>query len=211
LIGFCGGAWTVASYMIEGGGSDRKRALAACKEPWFVDLLQKVVEVSIAYLCRQVEAGAEALQIFDSWAGDVPEEQRRQIVFEPARLMIAGVRQRHGNIPIILFARGLGEAHCAAARFCEPDGLGIEQGVSLGKIATSLGGAIAVQGNLDPQSLLAGEVEFKAAVTNVLRDAPDGRHIFNLGHGILPQVAPSRVSELITLIRDYDKTGQADV
>jgi uroporphyrinogen decarboxylase len=211
LIGFCGGAWTVASYMVEGGGSNRKRALAACKERWFADLLQKVVEVSIGYLSKQIEAGAEALQIFDSWAGDVPDELRQQVVLEPARQMISGVRQQHGNIPVILFARGLGDGHGAAARYCGPEGLGIEQGVSLGALAAELGGAVAVQGNLEPEALIAGDAEFKIAVTRVLRDAPQTGHIFNLGHGILPQVAPARVSELVALIRDYDSAGYADV
>jgi uroporphyrinogen decarboxylase len=206
LIGFCGGAWTVASYMIEGGSSDRKRALGVATrgEEWFADLVEKVIEVSVDYLCGQVEAGAEALQIFDSWAGDVPAGLRESVVFEPSRKIIDGVRARHPNVPVILFARGLGDGHVAAARYCAPNAVGVEQGVSLGGLSDLLGDRFAVQGNLEPDKLLAGEQDFHAAVQAVLEDAPKGRHIFNLGHGILPSVAPERVTELIRLIREHD-------
>jgi uroporphyrinogen decarboxylase len=204
LIGFCGGAWTVASYMVEGQGSDRRNALAACGEAWFRDLLSKIVEVSVDYLCHQVEAGAEALQIFDSWAGDVPRSLRDDIVLEPSRRIIEGVRQRHADVPIILFGRGLGEAHAAAAAICRPNCIGVEQGVSLGKIHAALDGNVAVQGNLDPAALLAEDGAFRRSVADVLKDAPAGGHIFNLGHGIQPGVAPERVAELVKLIREHD-------
>jgi uroporphyrinogen decarboxylase len=206
LIGFCGGAWTVASYMIEGGSSDRKRALAAAAgdEAWFSDLVGKVIEVSVDYLCGQVEAGAEVLQIFDSWAGDVPVELRETVIFAPSRSIIDGVRARHPDVPVILFARGLGLGHVDAARYCAPNALGVEQGVSLKELSALLGESVAVQGNLEPEKLLAGEDEFRGAVLGVLKDAPKGRHIFNLGHGILPSVLPERVTELVRLIRDYD-------
>lgn len=206
LIGFCGGAWTVASYMIEGGSSDRKRALAVAArgEAWFGDLMEKVIEVSVDYLCRQVQAGAEALQIFDSWAGDVPAELRETVVFAPSRKIIEGVRARHRDVPMILFAKGLGEGHVDVARYCAPNAMGVEQGVSLSELAALLGGRIAVQGNLEPEKLLTGEKEFRAAVQAVLEDAPKNRHIFNLGHGILPNVAPERVTELVRLIREHD-------
>lgn len=206
LIGFCGGAWTVASYMIEGGGSDRKRALAvlARGEAWFGGLMEKIVEVSVDYLCWQVEAGAEALQIFDSWAGDVPPGLREAAIFAPSRKIIEGVRARHAHVPVILFARGLGTGHADAARSCAPNAVSVEQGISLEDLSARLGKDIAVQGNLEPEKLLAEEEEFRAAVAAVLDDAPDGRHIFNLGHGILPGVAPERVSELVRLIREHD-------
>lgn len=206
LIGFCGGAWTVASYMIEGGGSDRRRAVAAAMErqPWFADLMAKVVEVSVEHLCRQAEAGAEALQIFDSWAGDVPAELREAVIFAPSRKIIEGVRARHRGVPVILFARGLGGGHAEAARYCTPNAVSVEQGISLKDLSARLGKDTAVQGNLGPEKLLAGEKEFRAAVKVVLDDAPPGRHIFNLGHGILPSVSPERVSELIGLIREHD-------
>lgn len=207
LIGFCGGAWTVASYMVEGGSSDRKRALdlAVRREPWFLDMMAKVVEVSIGYLCRQVEAGAEALQIFDSWAGDVPAEAREEIVFAPSRAIIAGVRARYPDVPVILFARGLGEAQADAAKFCGADGISVEQGLSLGALNRVLEGRVAIQGNLEPEILLADEELFARAVAAVLEDAPAGRHIFNLGHGILPQVSPDRVSALLAMIRSHDR------
>jgi uroporphyrinogen decarboxylase len=206
LIGFCGGAWTVASYMIEGGSSDRKQALAVAVrgEAWFGDLMEKVIEVSVDYLCRQVEAGAEALQIFDSWAGDVPAELRESVVFAPSRKIIDAVRARHRDVPVILFARGLGEGHVDAARYCAPNGMGVEQGVSLNELSALLGEGIAVQGNLEPEKLLAGEKEFRVAVRAVLENAPKNRHIFNLGHGILPSVSPERVTELVRLIREHD-------
>jgi uroporphyrinogen decarboxylase len=206
LIGFCGGAWTIASYMIEGGSSDRKKALAVAvrNEPWFGDIMEKVVDVSVDYLCRQVEAGAEALQIFDSWAGDVPAELWETVIFAPSRNIIDGVRARHPDVPVILFARGLGLGHVDAARYCAPNALGVEQGVSLKELSVRLGENVAVQGNLEPEKLLAGEEEFRGAVLGVLKDSPKGRHIFNLGHGILPSVLPERVTELVRLIREHD-------
>ena len=182
----------------------RALAVAARGEAWFGDLMKKVIDVSVDYLCRQVEAGAEALQIFDSWAGDVPAELRESVVFAPSRKIIDGVRARHPHVPMILFARGLGHGHVAAAHYCGPNAVSVEQAVSLGELSARLGQDVAVQGNLEPEKLLAGEEEFRAAVQAVLEDAPKGRHIFNLGHGILPSVAPARVTELVRLIREHD-------
>jgi uroporphyrinogen decarboxylase len=113
LIGFCGAPWTVASYMVEGGSSERElaRKTAYQKEPWFKELISRLVESSIEYLCTQIEAGADVVQIFDSWAGELPGELLTEFCIEPIRDIIAGVKARFPAIPIIVFAKGAGYRH----------------------------------------------------------------------------------------------------
>lgn len=117
LIGFCGAPWTVASYMIEGGSSKRALALEVSRSgsAWFAALIDKLVDVSILYLKQQVAAGAEVLQIFDSWAGDIPSDLRSRWVMEPMARIVQGVRQSYPEVPVIVFARGVGQGHAEIA------------------------------------------------------------------------------------------------
>jgi uroporphyrinogen decarboxylase len=206
LIGFCGAPWTVASYIIEGRSSDRKAALAAAgsQAPWFDLLIQKLVDVSVIYLCQQIEAGAEAIQIFDSWAGDLPESLRGKYVTSPIRLVIDGVRMRYRDVPVIVFARGIGRGHADVAVACGAQGVGVEQGVELAALVAELPRGVAVQGNLDPAVMADPAQALAPAVEAVLRGVPMGRHIFNLGHGIWPETPPERVSELTRIVRRHD-------
>jgi uroporphyrinogen decarboxylase len=207
LIGFCGGPWTVASYMIEGGSSDRRRALqvAIDNPPWFGLLLDRLVEVSISYLLGQIRAGAEVVQIFDSWAGDVPVADRQRVVIEPMARMVAGVRAFHADFPVIVFARGVGDGHGGVAQATGASCMGVEQGISLQAVLDELPAGVAVQGNLAPDALLGSTSALERQTLEVLADVPMHRHVFNLGHGIVPAVNPDQVTALLSVIRRHDE------
>jgi uroporphyrinogen decarboxylase len=206
LIGFCGAPWTVATYMIEGRSSDRKRSVAIAEESpgWFVDLMAKLVDVSVAYLKLQIEAGAEVVQIFDSWAGDLPGHLREPLVHQPIARMVALLRESYPAFPVIVFARGVGLGHVKVAAATEANAVSIEQGVRLRDLLAGLPSTVAVQGNLDPQLLLGPGQELEAEVTQMLQGVPMARHIFNLGHGIQQQTSPKTVTRLVDMIRKHD-------
>lgn len=207
LIGFCGAPWTVASYMIEGGSSDRKRALAISEENpiWFQVLLDRVVETSIFYLLGQVKAGAEALQIFDSWAGDLRADLLDRLVSSPIRRIVDGVRHVYPDFPIIVFARGVATSHGLIAKATAANAVGVEEDVSLRDVLAQLTPEVAVQGNLSPQLLLGSEDSLLAGIRSVLDGVPMSRHIFNLGHGITPPTNPLMVEKLVAAVRRYDE------
>lgn len=206
FIGFCGGPWTVASYMIEGGSSKRAKALdvAMANPEWFQVLMQKLVESSIIYLLGQISAGVQAVQIFDSWAGDVPLAGRDRVVTGPIKAIVEGVRAVHPGFPVIVFARGVGSGHGGMAVQTGASAVGVEQDVGLVEALRSLPAAVAVQGNLAPEILLESDDVVRSGVFKVLEGVPMGRHVFNLGHGIVPQVKPDTVSVLVKAVRDWD-------
>jgi uroporphyrinogen decarboxylase len=206
FIGFCGAPWTVASYMIEGKGSARAHAVAVAVEnpSWFGLLMQRLVETSIAYLLGQIKAGVQAVQIFDSWAGDIPLSARTRVVAEPIRAIVDGVRSVYPGFPVIVFARGIGDGHGDMALATNASGVGVEQGVALVDVLTALPAGCAVQGNLAPELLLQDADTVRQAVVKVLKGVPMDRHVFNLGHGIVPQVKPEMVTVLIDAIRQHD-------
>ncbi len=206
LIGFCGAPWTVVSYIIEGGSSNRKRALAVALEApdWYGQLIDKVVEVSIIYLLGQIRAGAETVQIFDSWAGDVPVAAQERLVISPIRKIVDGVRAVYPDFPIIVFARGVNEQHAVVAAGTAASAIGVEENCPLTEVLRSLPEAIGVQGNMAPSALLGSPDDLKSAVFRVLDGVPMRRHIFNLGHGITPQVDPAMVGKLVQTVRDHD-------
>ncbi len=207
LIGFCGAPWTVVSYMIEGGSSDRKRALAAALESpsWYGLLVDKVIEASVIYLLGQIKAGAEVVQIFDSWAGDLPLDSLQRLVVEPIRRIVDGVRSVYSQFPIIVFARGVGTQHGMVAFGTGASAIGVEENCSLKDVMESLPLGVAVQGNLAPSALLESVDDLKTAVSSVLDGVPMARHIFNLGHGITPQVDPEMVGKLVEFVRAHDE------
>lgn len=209
LIGFCGAPWTVASYMIEGRSSNRAKALAlsVSQPPWFLKLIDRLVEASISYLSRQIESGADVVQIFDSWAGDIAPENRVRFVLEPIRRIVFGVRKRFANFPVIVFARGVGSYHGKVAADTGASAVGVEDGVRLADVLANVPMGIAVQGNLSPQILLGSKDEIESAVRGVLTEVPAARHIFNLGHGILPQTDPGNLEFLIDSVRAFDRAA----
>lgn len=205
LIGFAGAPWTVASYMIEGGST---RDFARAKG-WmhgritdFAALVDLLVEATSQYLIGQVEAGAEVLQLFDSWAGALSHPDMRQFSLAPLRRIVATVHARHPEIPIILFPRGVGAGYLdfAAEKFAA--GLGLDSGVPLEWARDHLQTQICVQGNLDPQLLVTGGRSMSAGVARILHRLGRGPFIFNLGHGIVPETPPEHVTELVKLVRE---------
>ena len=206
LIGFCGAPWTVVSYMIEGGSSNRKRALAVAMEQpiWYGRLVDKVVDASIGYLLGQIRAGADTVQIFDSWAGDLPRGSLIRLVIEPVKRIVDGVRAVYPNFPIIVFARGVGDQHALVANGTAANAIGVEEDCLLSDVLNTLQNHVAVQGNLSPALLLGDVISLRSGVGAVLSGVPLARHIFNLGHGITPQVDPAMVTELVRAVRDFD-------
>jgi uroporphyrinogen decarboxylase len=205
LIGFAGAPWTVASYMIEGGSS---RDFATAKS-WmygrvtdFAALIALLVEATSQYLIRQVEAGAEILQLFDSWAGALSHPDMRHFSLAPLRQIAANVHAAHPKVPIILFPRGIGAGYLdfAAEKFAE--GLSLDQSVPLEWARDHLQARACLQGNLDPQLLVGGGRSMSAGVARILNRLGKGPFIFNLGHGIVPETPPEHVAELVKLVRE---------
>jgi uroporphyrinogen decarboxylase len=206
LIGFCGAPWTVASYMIEGGSSGRLKAqqIAMANPAWFADLLRRLVDVSCLYLSEQVKAGAEVVQIFDSWAGDIPAGARDRCVIDPLAYMCDFMRREHPEVPVIVFARGVGDGHGEVARRTGAHAVSVESGVELAEVLKQLPAGCCVQGNLDPQALLGEDRPLVNQIHNIIDRVPVGRHVFNLGHGIVPQTRPETIERLISVIRQHD-------
>ena len=204
LIGFCGAPWTVASYMVAGKGTpDQAPArLLAYRDPdLFAVLIERLTAASIVYLLRQIDAGVDAVQIFDSWAGVLPHREFRRWCLEPLRKIVAGVKTLRPDIPIILFPRGVGAHLIELAQTSGADVIGLDTSVNLSFAANSVQKLLPVQGNLDPLALLAGGVALDAAVADILRALGGGPLIFNLGHGILPETPIAHVERLVNLVR----------
>jgi uroporphyrinogen decarboxylase len=206
LIGFAGAPWTVAAYMVEGrGGTGFQTAKRMAREEpaLFGRLNDLLVEQTIVYLSAQIEAGAEVIQIFDSWAGDLDEEQRRRWSLEPLTRMVTALKAAHPRIPVILFPRGAGESYAGYAKIAGLCGLSLDSGVELSWAARMLQPQVALQGNLDPELLVAGGAAMRQATDRILESLGQGPLIFNLGHGVLPQTPPEHVAELVELVHGW--------
>lgn len=204
LIGFCGAPWTVATYMVEGAGSKDQagaRSLAYRDPQMFQALIDMVVEISAAYLLGQVEAGCRALQIFDSWSGSLPEDGFARWCIAPTRAIVARVKAKAPEIPIIGFPRGAGPSAVRYARETGVDAIGCDTSLPLDWIRDSLQSFLPVQGNLDPVLLAAGGPELDARVRLILGELGTGPFIFNLGHGILPETPIENVERLVRLVK----------
>jgi uroporphyrinogen decarboxylase len=202
LIGFCGAPWTVASYMIAGGGSDRVVAKVAAyqRQAWFCALIDRLIVESIDYLCAQADAGVQAVQIFDSWAGDLVGTELDEFVLKPVGAIVAGVKKRHPDLPVIVFARGIGPHQKKAAALPGANAIGVETEFDL----SLLPGDLVVQGNLDPVALMAGEKVVQAEVRRICGSVDRQRHIFNLGHGIRLGTDPAMVGAAVEAVRRFD-------
>jgi uroporphyrinogen decarboxylase len=204
LIGFAGSPWTVATYMVAGQGSRDQaeaRRLAYADPGRFGAIIQRIEALTIEYLSKQVEAGAEALQLFDSWAGSLSPAQFERWVIAPTARIIAALKGLHPDTPIIGFPKGAGGKLPAYAREVGADAIGVDETVDPVWAATELPQAVAVQGNLDPLALIAGGEELNSAVRRVLDAFADRPHIFNLGHGILQDTPIANVEQLIALVK----------
>ncbi len=204
LIGFCGAPWTVATYVVGGEGSPDQaaaRLMAYGDRAGFAKLIDILVQASIDYLDGQVRAGADALQIFDSWAGTLPEGEFDAWVVAPTARIVTELKVRHPSVPIIGFPRGAGGN---AARYVETthvDGIGCDTAEPLSTMRALAEAGVAVQGNLDPLLLVAGGAAMEQRVTEILAAMRGLPFIFNLGHGIVPQTPPENVARLVALVR----------
>ena len=204
FLGFAGSPWTIATYMIAGQGSKDQAAARsmAYREPKeFGRLIQAIITMTIDYLCKQIEAGVDAVQLFDSWAGSLSPAQFEQWVIVPNAAIVAGVKARHPNTPIIGFPKGAGGKLAAYARATKVDALGLDETVDPKWANSILPPELPVQGNLDPLALLAGGEALLNAVTHILEAFPERPHVFNLGHGILPLTPIAHVEALIAQVR----------
>ena len=206
LIGFAGAPWTVASYMIEGGSSrDFAKAKAWAREDatGFAELIDLLVEATAEYLIAQADAGAEALQIFDSWASAWEGPELRRWCLEPTAEIVRRVKTAHPDVPVILFPRAVGETYCEFARETGADGLSLDPSVPLAWARETLQPGVTLQGNLDPQVLVRGGAELREAVDEILRELAGGPFVFNLGHGIVPETPPEHVAALVEQVRAW--------
>lgn len=203
LIGFCGGPWTVATYMLQGQGGEKDRARRAVYErPGDVDaLLDVLVEVSAQHLLRQVAAGADCLQIFESWAEGLPPPVFQQIVVKPTRELISRLRALGVTAPVIGFPRGAGAQIAAYVQETGVDALGVDTQTPAAFARAHAPENMPLQGNLDPQTLVAGGDALERGARDVCAAFLGGPHIFNLGHGITPDASPEHVSRLIDIVK----------
>jgi uroporphyrinogen decarboxylase len=204
LIGFCGSPWTVATYMVGGRGSPDQadaRLMAYRDRATFARLIDLLTRTSIDYLDAQIRAGADCVQLFDSWAGSLPEDEFARWVVQPTRTMVAALKARHPGVPVIGFPRGAGAKAERYVLETGVDAVGCDTGVALATMRDELSLLTAVQGNLDPLLLVAGGAALEARVREI-KGAMDGqRFVFNLGHGIVPETPPEHVARLVELVR----------
>jgi uroporphyrinogen decarboxylase len=204
LIGFAGSPWTVATYMVAGQGSrdhSETRRLAYSDPARFGAIIERIEKVTFDYLSSQIAAGAEAVQLFDSWAGSLSPAQFEKWVIAPTARLVSKLRKKHPDVPIIGFPKGAGGKLAAYARETGVSALGLDETVDPLWAAKELPEQLPVQGNLDPLALIAGGKELKGTAEQIL-DAFAGRpHIFNLGHGILPDTPIAHVEALIAQVK----------
>jgi uroporphyrinogen decarboxylase len=204
FLGFAGSPWTVATYMVAGQGSKDQsatRRLAYGDPEKFGSIIDAIVTTTIDYLSGQISAGVDAVQLFDSWAGSLSPAQFEQWVIEPNRRIVDGVRARHPDTPIIGFPKGAGGKLIAYAEGTGVDALGIDETVDPVWADANLPADLPVQGNLDPLALIAGGAALDQAVDTIVAAFADRPHIFNLGHGILPDTPIAHVEQVLERLR----------
>jgi len=204
LIGFTGAPFTLACYLTDGRSGEFHTARRMLRDnPWlFTALIERLTEAAIPYLAAQAEAGVEALMLFDSWAGLLPSSLFRRFVIAPAARIAASLKARFPSLPLIGFPRLAGLMLEPYARLSGLDAVGLDSIADPTLAAASIPASIALQGNLDPFSLLSGGPslgEEALAIAGALRGRP---HIFNLGHGVLPETPPAHVADLVHTLRE---------
>jgi uroporphyrinogen decarboxylase len=206
LIGFCGAPWTVATYLVAGQGTPDQapaRMMAYRHPEAFGKIIDVLVENSIPYLVGQLKAGADCLQIFDTWAGVLPPREFARWSIEPARRIVAGVRREFPDAKIVGFPRGAGALLPDYVEATGVDGVSIDWAAEPSLIRERVQSRVAIQGNLDPLVLIAGGAALDRAIDDVLENYAKGRLIFNLGHGILPETPIAHVEQMIKRVRSY--------
>jgi uroporphyrinogen decarboxylase len=204
FLGFAGSPWTVATYMVAGQGSKDQgeaRRLAYGDPEAFQAIVDSISGLTVDYLSRQVESGVEAVQLFDSWAGSLSPAQFERWVIAPTAALVAAFKARHPDTPVIGFPKGAGGKLGAYALETGVDAIGIDETVDPAWADSVLPAGMPVQGNLDPLALIAGGEALETAVARILSSLAGRPHIFNLGHGILPDTPITHVEKLIELVR----------
>lgn len=204
LIGFAGAPWTVATYMVEGGTSRdflAVKGLAYSEPALFDSLIDKLIDATVAHLSAQAAAGAEALQIFDTWAGILPAGQFERLSIAPTKRIVEAVRKKFPKVPIIGFPRGAGIGYLRYATETGVDAVGLDTSVPLNWAAEKLQEHVALQGNLDPALLVAGGQPMREGAKGIIDALSGGPFIFNLGHGVVPPTDPENVTDLMKVVR----------
>ena len=206
MLGFAGSPWTVATYMIAGEGSrdqHEARALAYRDPVRMREIIGAIIDQTIAYLRGQIDAGAEAIQLFDSWAGSLAPDEFDRWVIEPNAAIVAALKESHPDTPVIGFPKGAGEKLPAYARETGVRAVGVDETIDPNWAARELPAGMPVQGNFDPLLLLAGSDRLEPRVRLILEAFADRPHVFNLGHGIDRRTPIEHVDRLIATVRSF--------
>ena len=204
LIGFAGAPWTVATYMVAGQGSrdqGESRRLAYSDPERFASIIERIEAVTFSYISGQIDAGAEVIQLFDSWAGSLAPEQFERWVIAPTARLVERLKADYPEIPVIGFPKGAGSKLRAYAEQTGVDCVGLDETVDPAWASRELAPGFPVQGNLDPLALVAGGDQMCDAVRRIIDALGDRPHIFNLGHGILPDTPIENVERLVALVK----------
>ena len=204
LIGFVGAPFTVACYMVDGGGSKdfmATRRMAASAPETFELLIDTLTEASITYLLAQIDAGAEAVMLFDSWAGLLSPSGFAKHVIGPTRRIAAAIREKHPALPVIGFPRLAGTMIRAYAAETGVQTVGMDTAADTGVVRGMVAETMGLQGNLDPFALLQGGTTMESEVRTILAAMRERPFVFNLGHGVMPQTPPEHVADLVRLVR----------
>jgi uroporphyrinogen decarboxylase len=205
LLGFAGAPWTVATYMIAGQGSREQaeaRRLAYRDPALFSEIIERIETVTFDYLSGQVDAGAEVLQLFDSWSGSLAPAEFEHWVIAPTARLAGKLKAKYPHVPLIGFPKGAGGKIAAYARETGVSAIGLDETVDPAWADKELPKGLPVQGNLDPLALLAGGEALRSAVARILDAFADRPHIFNLGHGILQETPIAHVDEFVALVKE---------
>ena len=205
LIGFAGAPWTVATYMIAGRGTRDQgpaHALKQADRATFQGIIDRVTEATVLYLSAQIEAGAEVVKLFDSWAGSLHGQDFDDFAVAPARRIIAALKQRHPHVPVIAFPREAGDRYVGFAKATGADCVALDNSVSAEWAARHVQTDGCVQGNLAPGHMVTGGPALVDATRAIVRAFAGGPHIFNLGHGITPDADPENVALMIRTVRE---------
>ncbi|MFT8736694.1 MAG: uroporphyrinogen decarboxylase [Zymomonas mobilis] len=204
FLGFSGSPWTVATYMVAGEGSRDQavtRAMAYRDPQAFSEIIDAIIDQTLDYLSGQIEAGVDAVQLFDSWAGTLSPQQFERWVIDPTARLVSKLREKHPDIPIIGFPKGAASRIKAYIADTKVTAIGLDETIDPYWADQYLPAGFPVQGNLDPLVLLSGGDALDQSITTILDAFSERPHIFNLGHGILPQTPLTHVSQLLEKIR----------
>ncbi|MBV8687849.1 MAG: uroporphyrinogen decarboxylase [Alphaproteobacteria bacterium] len=204
FLGFAGSPWTVSTYMVAGQGSREQGETRryAYRDPGaFAAIIEAISTMTVDYLSRQIEAGVEAVQLFDSWSGSLSPAQFERWVIAPTAGIVERLKRRHPQTPIIGFPKGAGGKLPAYARETGVDAVGLDETVDPAWADAALPSGLPVQGNLDPLALIAGGEALEKGAVHILSTFSGRPHVFNLGHGILPDTPTAHVNALLQLVR----------